>query len=272
MKQFYHNKTTLELSSKLLELNKKLKKYEQKRMFKIYTPEETKIWIKEKGLILNKIPYIELTKLLAICTQNHSYTNEIINYNTINISPIDIPIIRENEKFDYGQFTPLYLDKDGNNLIFTEFRLSKLNTYITPIVYIHEIIHSLIENNENSISNFIDYELCPIIFEFMLSYDLGEEVYKKNIDNRMNSLKDYIDILKINDTLGKYYASSYINSILLTLDFISKYVDSSNSIKKEMSTFMQDIICDNETVYSMLNKYDISYETALNKILMKGGL
>lgn len=41
MKQFYHNKTTLELSSKLLELNKKLKKYEQKRMFKIYTPEET---------------------------------------------------------------------------------------------------------------------------------------------------------------------------------------------------------------------------------------
>lgn len=147
MKQFYHNKTTLELSSKLLELKKKLKKYEQKRIFKIYTPEETKNWIKEKGLILNKIPYIELTKLLAICKQNHSYTNEIINYNTINISPIDIPIIRENKKSDYGQFTPLYLDKDDEKSLDRDWNG---NGYNLTLEELKELKRKLLENQYNN--------------------------------------------------------------------------------------------------------------------------
>lgn len=155
MKQFYQNKTTLELTPELIKLKEAIRNTKFLKISKSYATDTAKKWIAERNVKLNKIPFIEMEKILKGCNENNCSLNEVINIYKNYLNPINVPIIREDKKFDYGQFTPIYLDDQGNDLIFTEFRLSKFNTYITPIVYLHEIIHSIIENNKNSINDLI---------------------------------------------------------------------------------------------------------------------
>lgn len=270
MKQFYQNKTTLELTPELIKLKEAIRNTKFLKISKSYTIDTAKKWIAERNVKLNKIPFIEMEKILKGCNENNCSLNEVINIYKNYLNPINVPIIREDKKFDYGQFTPIYLDDQGNDLIFTEFRLSKFNTYITPIVYLHEIIHSIIENNKNSINDFIDYELCPIIFELLMANDLDQGLYYLILNSRLHSLESFIEILELGDTLGSYYASSYIKSILLATEFMKKYIKSSNNTQMEMFAYLQNILDDNATAYSMLEKYDVSYNSALNKILKRG--
>lgn len=270
MKQFYQNKTTLELTPELIKLKEAIRNTKFLKISKSYATDTAKKWIAERNVKLNKIPFIEMEKILKGCNENNCSLNEVINIYKNYLNPINVPIIREDKKFDYGQFTPIYLDDQGNDLIFTEFRLSKFNTYITPIVYLHEIIHSIIENNKNSINDFIDYELCPIIFELLMANDLDQGLYYLILNSRLHSLESFIEILELGDTLGSYYASSYIKSILLATEFMKKYIKSSNNTQMEMFAYLQNILDDNATAYSMLEKYDVSYNSALNKILKRG--
>ena len=165
----------------------------------------------------------------------------------MSLNPFCVPIIRQKEKFNYGQFI--------------------------PIIYIHEIIHSSIENNNYSITNYVDYELLPIIFELLLACDLDGIQSFEIIDYyRLKSLNEYIKMLSLTDEISKIYASSYINSILISNEFIRLYRKGSTNIKKEILKMLQDILQDNNSVYSMLEKYDISYNSALNRILKRGGM
>ena len=61
--------------------------------------------------MLNKFSYIFDGKNLV----------DIVDKNIMSLDPFCVPIISQKEKFNYGQFI--------------------------PIIYIHEIIHSSIENN-----------------------------------------------------------------------------------------------------------------------------
>ncbi len=79
-------------------------------------------------------------------------------------------------------------------------------------------------------------------------------------------------MLSLTDEISKIYASSYINSILISNEFIRLYRKGSTNIKKEILKMLQDILQDNNSVYSMLEKYDISYNSALNRILKRGGM
>lgn len=194
MKQFYQNKTTLELTPELIKLKEAIRNTKFLKISKSYATDTAKKWIAERNVKLNKIPFIEMGKILKGCNENNCSLNEVINIYKNYLNPINVPIIREDKKFDYGQFTPIYLDDQGNDLIFTEFRLSKFNTYITPIVYLHEIIHSIIENNKNSINDFIDYELCPIIFELLMANDLDQGLYYLILNSRLHSLESFIEI------------------------------------------------------------------------------
>lgn len=51
---------------------------------------------------------------------------------------------------------------------------------------------------------------------------------------------------------------------------MKKYIKSSNNTQMEMFAYLQNILDDNATAYSMLEKYDVSYNSALNKILKRG--
>lgn len=101
-------------------------------------------------------------------------------------------------------------------------------------LYIHEIIHTLVEYNNNNIDDFIDYELIPNIFEILLASDISYDITNILINNKLLSINNYITMLNQRDILDKAYASTYINSILKAIEFSKIYNKSNLYIKREI--------------------------------------
>lgn len=263
MKDFYKSISILEVSDELMKIYQSNFVRKNLHINKSFTLELTKKWFREKEFKIFEVPFVN-TKDLMLYKKDRN-----INYlhqNIKRILPHDIPIIYENEISNYGQFTPIYLDININTPIFIEYRLSNPNE---PFIYMHEIIHTLVEYNNNNIDNFIDYELIPNMFEMLLASDLSEDVTKILINNKLLSLNNYIIMLKNSDNLDKAYASSYINSILKAIEFSKIYNKSNPYIKSEIIKKLEIILNEDIPIHILFDSYDISFEKNLCKALKR---
>ena len=269
MKDFYKNKSILNVSSQLLQLKDLIEINENYDSSYFLNYNLAKSWIHDNKLDLGKLPYLEYDKILSIKATYPKNYIDIINSKIVYLEPTNIPIIREQNNLFYGQFVPIYLDDDCDKLIISEYRLSKKDSVYLPGIYIHEIIHSVIENNNFSINNFIDYELIPMIYEFLYANDFGIDVLNLFIRKRFNLLYKYIEWLQTNNKLLQLYSSSYINAIIISYQFIELYRIVNNSVKVEILYDLREILHDNQCIKNVLDKYNLSYESALEKILLQ---
>lgn len=270
MKDFYQNKTIIEPSDDLIKLKDLALKTSFVEPNCFNNPlKVVKTWFDERFFLYKNIPFISIKKLNKIIDMPIN----LIMQNTNLISPLQVPLLYVDERKDYGCFTPIYLENNENNydLIFTEIRLNNKNSIFLSLIYLHEIIHIIVENNDSTITNYKDYELLPIIFEFLLSDDLGSDIFNFAISYRINQLNNYIDMLFQQNMLSKIYASSYINSIIIAYELINFYKSKNLLIKKEFINDLKSILNEKNDVYWLLEKYNVDYNLSLNKLIKRKG-
>lgn len=266
IKEFYKNKTIVKYSDDLIKLKDVSLKtsFIEPRCFN--NPLKlVNLWFDERGFLFKNIPFISFDKLNNIINKSSDTIMQNVKY----ISPFYVPILYINERKDYGCFTPIYFEKNVNDyeLVFTEIRLSNKKTIFIPLIYLHEIMHMVIENNDYTITNYADYELFPILFEFLFSNDLGSEIFHFNVSYRINQIRNYIDMLLQQDLLAKIYGSSYLISIVNAYELVSNYRNKNVIGKKEFLNDLKIVLNEKKDIYWMLEKYNINYYSALNKLI-----
>lgn len=72
-------------------------------------------------------------------------------------------------------------------------------------------------------------------------------------------------MLSKDDLLTRIYASSYLNSIIIAYELA--YIYSDGKIKKDFLNDLKSILNEKNNVYWMLEKYNIDYNSALDKLI-----
>ncbi len=275
MKEYYKNPLTINVNNKLLDLSILLSHFLSKyntndiSVNKTNNLKLTYLWFLENNIYMDKVPFIKTKTLEEIsrfhCEEISSFLKENIKY----ILPFDIPIIYLNKPFDYGEFIPIYVGKNLENskLIFTEFRLSSNFTPITPLIYGHEITHSIIENNTISINNYINYDIIPLLIEMLIAKDIDKSkiTLKTDILLRLTNLKTYIELLYKEDipNLIKVRLSNYINSILILFEILKVYTKEKETLLKEINKIFKN----ENNIETLIKEKSITFESGVDNML-----
>ena len=74
-------------------------------------------------------------------------------------------------------------------------------------------------------------------------------------------------MLSEDDLLTRIYASSYLNSIIIAYELAYIYSDGKTKVKKDFLNDLKSILNEKNNVYWMLEKYNIDYNSALDKLI-----
>lgn len=238
----------------------------------------------DNGLSLNKIPYVQYA-IIEYCniknkknggdvTSLISMLNNFIEFK----HPFEVPVIFDcNLDIEDGFFRPLYIgDKDKNmKLVFAEYVLTGKLSELTSGIYIHEIVHSQLENI-NGVKNYLNYEVLSVFFDKLtaLHLDKSGDLLKKNESLRFNTLKQSIYLL-LDDNLplvGKLIASMSVSSLLQAEHLFDRYVYGTPKEKNDILEQIQNIFDANCQVEDLLAANEITFDNSQNYELIKRNL
>lgn len=153
---------------------------------------------------------------------------------------------------------------------FSYIMLGRNISKLSACTKVHEIVHSQLEMNKGSVSNYLNKEVLTVFFEKLAALELHEDksmLYKSEI-MRYRNLFEYIVILKYNDFTysEKVEASMFINSILLADVLFDIYINGDDVLKLEIMNDIQSIFDGNMVLEEMLSKYEVS----INKVSIDG--
>lgn len=157
-------------------------------------------------------------------------------------------------------------------MLFNEVYLSKNNSCYTPLIYLHELVHIIIENNDYSIFDYSDYELFPILFEFIFAYYLGSNMQSFSILFRVSQLKYYIELIEQDNDLSQIIGTSYLKSTILALGLFDVFINSNYNIKKVFLNDLKKLLSEEVNLDFLLSKYDIDFENSKSKLLKRGDI
>jgi len=286
MRECYQNPKMIPFSSELLELSQLLSlslpsnSYYPEQHDRLVSPLLVSRWFRERAFDLDSLPFVPFDQLYYL---SKSYHNDdlfkVLENETVMLSPFCIPIDYFNCSSYYGEFMPIYVGNqlEELKLIYTEFRLSKNKTSFTPLIYGHEVIHSVLEQNKYSIGSYLNYEVLPMTFEKILANDFDQSgmLLNRIMLYRLHNLKKYIALLNDSsiDDFGKMHISTYLSSLLLSSDLFLKYLRASTEGKCEMMKKFYDVIKDQSSIESLMGMFDVSYQSSLEhtlQLLRKG--
>lgn len=226
------------------------------------------------SFVLHDVKYItdDVTASMAFLLQN-----KLIDYDTllnrfyvssIMMSPFDLPI-------KYGNDARLnrVLFKDG--AYFSSISLTKSNSEMILLEYIHELTHTQIDSHFGIVKNYLNREVLSIFLEKLFAFNIDK-------DGRLIKSLNYVrfrDVAKCikfqNEDISdkfKLEAGIYIVSTLKAENLYNVYLNSNNSIKKEILRDIQLVFDGMYGLEELLEKYDVSYDNSkivCKKILTK---
>ena len=218
------------------------------------------------GLHLNDVKYINVDGM------NDNWVEMLGNlgllYKCPIINPFRIPIKLDKTKGMKTGGLCYFEDRsnDENNKFFSYIRLNKLGNELTSAIYIHEIMHVGLINN-NAVTDKLNHEVLSVLMENLYGYYTNVHNAKALYNLRMAILKYNINILCNSQNLKEVAAASiYVNSILKAINLYDKFTEFSKDEQKEMINKIQDVLDKKITVEDMLNNYDVDYENSLDKV------
>lgn len=79
-------------------------------------------------------------------------------------------------------------------------------------------------------------------------------------------------MLSEEDLLTRIYAFSYLNSIIIAYELAYIYSNGNIKVKKDFLNDLKSILNEKNNVYWMLEKYNVDYNSALDKLTERGKL
>ena len=157
---------------------------------------------------------------------------------------------------DNRSITMSIFDRDNGDVLYPDIDIRNINNYTPRINYIHELVHTQVDNRFN-MNNILNNELLPIFMELLYSDRIK---YDNRVNDRLVELSTAIGYLY--DPEHKEENSRYIYSVLQALNLYRLYNRSNEEYKKEIIRYIQLLF--NRDIYleELLDKYNINYDNS----------
>ena len=148
-----------------------------------------------------------------------------------------------------------FYDSDDREPCYTSILIENYNNYFPKIAYIHEIVHTQINEFKN-IGDEYNKELMPLFFELLYSDTIN---YNNRINDRLYELGLAISLV---NKKNMFENKIYIKSLLQALNLYRLYNKSSISVKNEIMNYVNLLL--NRDIYleDLLSIYEINYENS----------
>lgn len=213
--------------------------------------------------------------------------NEIIDYINSHVSLIpvtDIPLYLDLEDLKNGEVvTPLFYGSDSVEDDFfknapvcvNEIKISGSCDEISQCIYIHEMMHALIDSHKGNIQNMLCNEMPSIFMESVGAIDIDPsmELYHLNnfhriISNKLYLLDRDLTIFTNTDFDNVLEEEIYLYSSLLASSLFQIYLKGSEKIKREIDRTLAKVFMGDEVLEDMLSHFEATPEKGC-KIMQK---
>ena len=198
-------------------------------------------------------------------------------------SPYDIPIVYDQElESDFGYLNwRLYNFNSEEFLskikpIYQNIELSYGTTNYSSIAYIHELVHTQVDTNKDSINKYYNAEIASIFFEMVaaLPKDKSGNLLRNVILIRYSELLSNIELLHVCQNKKKRFeeaitASMYIVSTLKANMLFDIYLESNTVTRSVIMNKMQLLFDGKITLESVLKDFDINKKNSSDINILK---
>ena len=208
--------------------------------------------------------------------------NRIMNASKLT-SPFSIPIVYDKElDSDFGYLNwRLYNFNNEEFLskikpIYQNIELASATTNYSPIAYIHELVHTQVDTNKDSINKYYNAEVASIFFEMVaaLQKDKSGKLLRDAILIRYSELLSNIELLHVCQNKKKRFeeaitASMYIVSTLKANKLFDIYLESNTVTRSVIMNKMQLLFDGKVNLESVLTDLDINKKNSSDINILK---
>lgn len=192
------------------------------------------------------------------------------------VSPFDIPVTTKTASPFYGELTKRlfpYKDEPGASeipIIYTGISLGYPYSRISPPVYSHEVTHTQVFSNKNSLESANYIEALSIFVEKLCAFNQSLSAFREMEKRRCYALFTSLNKLKNgNASLSDYI---YISSTLIAEKMFNNYVYSSPNDKAEIISSIQNVFDGKLTVGQILTKLGVIPDAYQNEYSIASNL
>ena len=189
-------------------------------------------------------------------------------------SPFKIIKFRKKVKTSYVDYSKILSGKHRGKIGFDEIVMKDDSSKTMYGKLAHELVHTQVEKNPNSLENFYNREVLSIFIELVVSRDISKE----NLDNMFRTrFKNVYECIVDLSYVGEYVYTfdkltqfrCYLSSALKALHLYDIYNNSNYLKKREMLGLVEDVFRNKLTVESFLRIVDVDYRNSKDVELVK---
>ena len=192
----------------------------------------------------------------------------------IKTNPFKVIEFRSGLDTSYVDFSKILSGKYRGQIGFDEIVMQDKITKLSYGQLGHEIVHTQIEKNPNSLESFYNREVISMFIELVISESLDKSILDnmmrerfKNVNECLVYLSYYEDCIYTYDEISKFRC--YLSSALKALHLYSVYQTSNKYRRIEILSLVEDIFRNRITVEEFLNRMHVTYDNSKDYELVK---
>lgn len=192
----------------------------------------------------------------------------------IKTNPFKVIEFRSGLDTSYVDFSKILSGKYRGQIGFDEIVMQDKITKLSYGQLGHEIVHTQIEKNPNSLESFYNREIISMFIELVISESLDKSILDnmmrerfKNVNECLVYLSYYEDCIYTYDEISKFRC--YLSSALKALHLYSVYQTSNKYRRIEILSLVEDIFRNRITVEKFLNRMNVTYDNSKDYELVK---
>ena len=192
----------------------------------------------------------------------------------IKTNPFKVIEFRSGLDTSYVDFSKILSGKYRGQIGFDEIVMQDKITKLSYGQLGHEIVHTQIEKNPNSLESFYNREIISMFIELVISESLDKSILDnmmrerfKNVNECLVYLSYYEDCIYTYDEISKFRC--YLSSALKALHLYSVYQTSNKYRRIEILSLVEDIFRNRITVEKFLNRMHVTYDNSKDYELVK---
>ena len=192
----------------------------------------------------------------------------------IKTNPFKVIEFRSGLHTSYVDFSKILSGKYRGQIGFDEIVMQDKITKLSYGQLGHEIVHTQIEKNPNSLESFYNREVISMFIELVISESLDKSILDnmmrerfKNVNECLVYLSYYEDCIYTYDEISKFRC--YLSSALKALHLYSVYQTSNKYRRIEILSLVEDIFRNRITVEKFLNRMNVTYDNSKDYELVK---
>ena len=190
------------------------------------------------------------------------------------VHPFKIIRFKKGLETSYVDYSKILSGKYRGQIGFDGIRIKDDISKLTYGYVAHEVVHTQVEKNPNSLESFYNREVLSMFIEMIVSKNIGD----KTIDSMMryrfeNVYECLVDLSYYEDCIYSYdqicQFRCYLSSALKALHLYNIYQTSNKYKRIEILSLVEDVFRNKITVEEFLRKMNVTYDNSKDVELVK---